>query len=236
MADDRTKLTELATALGMTGHATLREAIEARPGVLEIEADEWDDLNRILGAGKLAAVAETAFANGAYFASHADGLNGRTPRRIEWSGGRRLPGDRPVPADLLVDRVYMISCKYLSKILHNTAPAHVFLDGLAGTSKSRGVDWFQKVAPDAHEALYARTVEVLRLPDMAESPISQTREQRPRLRLALKELAPPGLPEGLDQEYERLIEEVSRASAALWEADLVDRSQQERLLWRLLRI
>ena len=236
MADDRTILTELATALGMTGHATLQEAIEARPGVLEIGSDEWDDLDRILGARQSAAVAETAFANGAYFASHADGLNGRTPQRIEWSGGRRLPGDRPVPADLLVDRVYMISCKYLSKILHNTAPAHVFVDGLAVTSQSRGINWFQEVAAEAHEALYARTVEVLRLSDMSESPISQTREQRTKLRVALKERATPGLPDELDQEYERLIEEVSRASADLWEAELVDKGQQERLLWRLLRI
>lgn len=37
MADDRTTVTELATALGLTGHATLKDAIETRPGVLEID-------------------------------------------------------------------------------------------------------------------------------------------------------------------------------------------------------
>ena len=236
MADDRTKLTELATALGMTGHASLQNAIEARPRVLDIGCDEWDDLDRIVRAGRLAAVAETAFVNGAYFASHAEGLNGRAPQRIEWSGGRRLPGDRPVPADLLVDRVYMVSCKYLSRILHNTAPAHVFVDGLAVTSQSRGINWFHEVASAAHETLYARTVEVLGLSDMAESPMLLTREQRTRLRLALKELATPGLPDGLNRQYERLIEEVSRVSAAIWEAAILDRCQQERMLWRLLRI
>lgn len=36
MADDRTTVTELATALGLTGHTTLQEAIEARPGVVLI--------------------------------------------------------------------------------------------------------------------------------------------------------------------------------------------------------
>ena len=236
MADDRTTVTELATALGMTGHPTLADAIEARPAILKLEPDEWANLEGIWSSGSWTSVAETAFGNGAYFASHTDGLNGRAPQRIEWSGRRRIPGDRPVPADLVVDRVYMVSCKYLSRILHNTAPAHVFIDGLAVTSQSRGINWFQEVAAEAHEALYARTVEVLGLTNMAESPVSQTQEQRTGLRLALKERAAPGLPDGLDTEYERLIEEVSRESAQRWEAELGDRGQQERMLWRLLRI
>ena len=164
MADDRTTVTELATALGMTGHPTLADAIEARPAVLKLEPDEWANLEGIWSSGSWTSVA----GNGAYFASHTDGLNGRAPQRIEWSGRRRIPGDRPVPADLVVDRVYMVSCKYLSRILHNTAPAHVFIDGLDVTSQSRGINWFQEVAAEAHEALYARTVEVLGLTNMAE--------------------------------------------------------------------
>ena len=236
MADDRTTVTELATALGMTGHRTPGEAIRAKPGVLQLKPDEWARLEDICSSGSWAAVVETAFGNGVYFASHTDGLNGRAAQRIEWSGGRRIPGDRPVPADLVVDHVYMVSCKYLSAILHNTAPAHVFIDGLAVTSQSRGINWFQEVAPEAHEALYCRTVEVLGLSGMSESPVAQSQEQRARLRTALKELATPGLPDGLGLEYERLIDQVSRASARRWEAQLGDRGQQERLLWRLLRI
>ena len=236
MADDRTTVTELATALGITGHATLQEAIRARPGVLNLKPDEWANLEGLCSSGTLTSVAETAFSNGAYFASHTDGLNGRAAQSIEWSGGRRIPGDRPVPADLVVDRVYMVSCKYLSAILHNTAPAHVFIDGLAVTSQSRGVNWFQEVAPEAHGALYARTVEFLGLTGMADSPVSQTQEQRMKLRASLKELATPGLPDGLAPEYERLIEQVSRESAQQWESALGDRGQQERMLWRLLRI
>lgn len=236
MADDRTKVTELATALGMTGHTTLQEAIEVRPAILEIGSDEWDDLARILGAGKLTAVAESAFANGAYLAAHADGLDGRVPQHIEWSGGRRIPGDRPVPADLLVDRVYMVSCKYLSKILHNTAPAHVFVDGLVAAPESRGINWFQHVAPTAHEALYARTLEILGLKDMAESPETLPTEDRKKLKAALKELTASGLPAELDRQYKLLIDTVSRASAELWREVLGGRAEQERMLWRLLRI
>ncbi|MXW09874.1 MAG: hypothetical protein F4Z78_08590 [Gammaproteobacteria bacterium] len=236
MADDRTKVTELATALGLTGHRTLREAIEARPAVLEISSDEWDDLDRILASRKLIAVAGSAFANGAYYAAHTDGLDGRIPQHIEWSGGRRIPGDRPVPADLLIDRVYMISCKYLSKILHNTAPAHVFLDALVAAPESRGINWFQHVAPTAHEALYVRTVEVLGLSDMAESPEVLDSEHRRKLKAALKKRTISGLPDELDPQYKALIGDVSRRSAELWRQALGDRAEQERMLWRLLRI
>lgn len=236
MADDRTTVTELATALGMAGHPTLESAVEARPGVVEIGSDHWSSLEAILRTGKLGAVAETAFKNGAYFVAHADGLNGRTPERIAWSGGRRIPGDRPVPADLVVDRVYMISCKYLSRIVHNTAPAQLFCDALAVSSGSRGSNWFQEAAPDAHEALYARTVGLLGLTDMAESPRALTAEQRKRLKGALKERTAPGLPAELDAEYKRLIGVVSKESARLWREALGDRADQERMLWRLLRI
>ena len=236
MADNRTTVTELATALGMTGHAALEAAVEAQPESLEIGSAQWAGLEGILRSGAWTAVAETAFDNGAYFAAHADGLGGRAPERIEWSGGRRIPGDRPVPADLVVDRVYMISCKYLSNVVLNTAPAFVFLDGLAVTSRSRGIDWFGAVAADEYDALYARTVEVLGLTDLAESPAALTPEHRKRLKAALRERTAPGLPDELGPEYKRLIDAVSQASAERWRDILDDRAEQERMLWRLLRI
>ena len=236
MADDRTTVTELATALGMTGHATLDAAVETRPHCLDIGSGEWSGLEGILRSGAWTAMGETGFENGAYFATHAEGLKGRTPERIEWSGGRRIPGDRPVPADLLVDRVYMISCKYLSKIVHNTAPAHVFLDGLAVTSRPRRISWFQEMAADEHEALYDRTVEALGLTNVAETPEALAPEQRSELRAAFKKRATPGLPAEVDAEYKLLIDRVSGASAELWREALGDRAEQERMLWRLLRI
>lgn len=220
----------------MTGYETLQSAIEARPDVLEIGSGEWTDLDAILHSGRWQEEAEIAFNNGAYFAFHADGMNGRLPQRIEWSGGRRIPGDRPVPADLLVDRVYMISCKYLSKILHNTAPAHVFVDGLAAAPESRGINWFQEVAPDAHQALYAQTVEVLGLANMAETPEALTTEHRKKLKAAFRERAVTGLPAETDPQYSQLIEQVSDESAERWGRALGDRAEQERMLWRLLRI
>ena len=220
----------------MTGHITLRDAIEARPDVLEIGPDEWVRLDAISRSGKWEEEAEAAFANGTYFAAHAGGLNGRTPQRIEWSGGRKMPGDQQVPADLLIDHVYMISCKYRSKVLFNPAPARLFLDRLAVTSRPRGKNWFQEVAPHAHEALYARTVEVLGLENMAETPVAQTSEQRERLKAALRARGVSGLPSEVNAEYEVLIDCVSRASAERWRETLDDQAEQERMLWRLLRI
>lgn len=236
MADARTKITELATALGMTGHATLQSALEAQPPSLEIEPDVWASLDAISRSGKWEEEAETAFANGTYFAAHAGGLNGRTPQRIEWSGGRKMPGDQQVPADLLIDHVYMISCKYRSRVLFNPAPARLFLDGLAVTSRPRGKNWFQEVAPRAHKALYARTVEVLGLENMAENPTAQTSEQRERLKAALRGRGVAGLPREAHAEYEVLTDRVSRASARLWRNTLDDKAEEERMLWRLLRI
>jgi hypothetical protein len=37
-------------------------------------------------------------------------------------GGHKPPGLEQVPADLRVDHVYLVSCKYGSSILHNVAP------------------------------------------------------------------------------------------------------------------
>ncbi|MYB29382.1 MAG: hypothetical protein F4X38_09610 [Acidimicrobiaceae bacterium] len=236
MADARTKITELATALGLTGHATLQSALEARPPILEIEPDMWASLDAISRSGKWEEEAETAFANGAYFAAHAGGLNGRVPQRIEWSGGRKMPGDQQVPADLLIDHVYTISCKYRSKVLFNPAPARLFLDHLAVTSRPPGKNWFQEVAPRAHEALYARTVEVLGLEDMAETPVAQTSEQRERLKAALRARGVSGLPREVIREYALLIDRVSRVSAKRWRKTLDDKAEEERMLWRLLRI
>ncbi len=51
---------------------------------------------------------------------------------MEWKGTGRAPGDEVAPIDLRVDHVYLVSCKYLSKILFNVSPAHIFDDLLVG--------------------------------------------------------------------------------------------------------
>src|ERR1700679_2859323 len=87
-------------------------------------------------------------------------IGGRPPRIIEWTGGRRPPGDQVVPADLRVDYVYLVSCKYLSRILHNPSPARL-IDALLtqGRSSVDGTvldasDWYVRHAYDEFQALY----------------------------------------------------------------------------------
>ena len=53
-----------------------------------------------------------------------------------------------IPADLRIDHVYLVSCKYLSNILHNPGPARLFDRLLVGEQRS-GVDWFAEVAPSS---------------------------------------------------------------------------------------
>jgi hypothetical protein len=234
--DDRTTITELATALGVTGAGSLQEAVAERPPNLDIEAESWERLERILAAGKYAGIALAAFANGVFFAGHPEGLGGRTPRQIEWSGDRRIPGDQAIPADLLVDRVFMISCKYLSQILHNTAPARVFQEILAPSPQARHPDWFAEMAPDRHRALYRGALRLLDLDGMPDTPGWLNTEQRARLRDAFRAHGGRGMPAELREPYDALIAAVSTASAERWQEALREPAQQERVLWRLLRI
>lgn len=236
MPDDRTTITELATALGTTGAGSLQEAIAERPANLDINDEPWERLERIHHSGLFDGVALAAFGNGAFFADHAAGLDGRTPRLIEWSGDRRIPGDQAIPADLLIDRVYMISCKYLSQILHNTAPARLFEEILGPSPQASHPDWFAAVAPRQHRALYDRAVELLDLHGLPDTPGDLDAPQRGRLRAAFKERGGRGIPTELRAEYDALIGRVSKRSAEVWRKALREPAQQERMLWRLLRI
>jgi hypothetical protein len=67
-----------------------------------------------------------------FFLHAPDGLRGRIPQIVEWKGRHRVPGDDAIPADLRIDRVYLVSCKYLSRIVLNAGPVRLFDRGLIG--------------------------------------------------------------------------------------------------------
>jgi hypothetical protein len=77
---------------------------------------------------------------------------------VEWKGVVRAAGDEVAPIDLRIDHVYLVSCKYMSNILFNVSPAHVFDSLLAGgpVRRGRGVggDWYAEVAPLQYQRLY----------------------------------------------------------------------------------
>jgi hypothetical protein len=231
--DDRTTVTELSTALGTLGFADLRSALARRPEELDIPDTTWQQLEALHAAGKFDAEFATAFANGRAFLEAGDALRGRRPRLIEWTGGRRPPGDEVAPVDLRIDHVYLVSCKYLSRNIANPSPARLF-DGLLATSGQwEQTDWYQVVAPEELRALYDACRRATGLTDLPDDPGALGTEDRQRLRRAL-----PGrsYPPGARDAYRRLCERVSTASAQRWQANVARNGSAERMVWRLLRI
>src|SRR3954464_10405377 len=156
MADVRTTITEVVTALGMLGADDVEDALEKRPAELHnVDDDVWDALLDAWHAPGRRALFHAAFRNGRALLDANDALRGRPPAVVEWKGSHRAPGDEVVPADIRIDHVYFVSCKYLSRIVMNASPHHLFDRLLAGGHGRRGAAWFGEVAPAEHETLYA---------------------------------------------------------------------------------
>jgi hypothetical protein len=162
MPSDRTTVTELGTGLGMLGLASIDEAVRSRTPVMHTLSPEmWERLERLRAGGAYDAEFHAAWANGQAFLTAGDGLRGRLPQVVEWKGTGRAPGDEVAPIDLRVDHVYLVSCKYLSKILFNVSPTSVFDSLLFGGSgrgtreiRPGGGDWYAEVAPAEYQTLY----------------------------------------------------------------------------------
>jgi hypothetical protein len=232
----RTEVTELVTGLGMLGRFDDPvEAVRARPSeVANVDAEVWDRLAESVEAPAHRHHVFAAWANGEAFLRADQGLRGRRPLVVEWKGPQRAPGDEVVPADLRVDHVYLVSCKYLSQILVNASPSHVFEHLLRGGPRATAGDWYAEVAPDAYQELYgavrAELPGDLRLPPYAA-------DLTPAHRLTLRSmLADRHWPLAVQPLARQWACEVGRASAARWRAALDGKREQEAMLWRLLRI
>ena len=231
VASDRTFVTELATALGTLGDEDLDGVIRRRPPVMvNLTDNDWEHLRVLRECGDFAAEFQSGFDNGRSFFLAPDALGGRRPRVVEWTGGRRAPGDEVTPADLRIDHVYLVSCKYRSKILHNPSPARL-VDGLLShdpVDDSR--DWFERMAPKEYEALYVHCVQSTdgAFPMFAAGLDATARKD---LSTALRE----GWPDGSLALYEQLCTTVSDATAQRWR-DKIGDQYGEQMVWRLLRI
>lgn len=231
MSAPLTVVTELGTALGTMGIDPGETPTRPPPALRNVTDALWGELAASLAAGDHAEVFARAFANGAALRDAADGLRGRPPVLVEWRGPQRLPGDDVIPADLRLDHVYQVSCKYLSKILLNPGPARLFDRLLVGDERSAG-DWFAVVAPVEYQAFFDTVREQLglALPSRVDE---LTAADRAVLREALR---PRALPATLTPAWERLSATVAAVSAQRWRAQLGDDRARLRLLWRLLRI
>jgi hypothetical protein len=233
--DDRTTATELGTALGTLPFPTLASALARRPDQLRIADGGWDRLEAISRSGRFAAELALSFANGRALLDARDGLRGRTPLTIEWTGGRRPPGDEVAPVDLRIDHVYLVSCKYQSDILANASPGRLF-DGLLATSGDWDrTDWYESVAPVEFTALYRACVSATGLTGFPPAPSGCSRDQLVALKKALAKRAYPDAPSR--SAYDALCRAVSAASARRW-SERIESSgvAPETMLWRLLRI
>ncbi|HEX4219825.1 MAG TPA: hypothetical protein VHZ02_15720 [Acidimicrobiales bacterium] len=235
MPDDRTLVTELATALGTLPAADLSTSLRSRPAEVRIDTGTWQRLHELHRSGHLAHQFDLAFANGRALAQADDGLRGRPPRIIEWTGGRRPPGDEVAPIDLRIDHVYLVSCKYDSDILANTSPARLFHGLLATTGRWDRSDWYATRAPGEYQALYRACLEATGLTDLPPTADLCTRDEHDRLRRALKDRTYPDA--ASRAAYAALCRSVSVASAERWREALEGTgTSPELMLWRLLRI
>ncbi len=232
MVADRTLVTELATALGTLPFPDLARAVASRSPVLRVAAGTWDQLERLLAGDAYREDFRTAYGNGRAFAAATDGLGGRPPHLVEWTGGRRPGGDEVAPIDLRIDHVYLVSCKYLSANVANPSPARLFDGLLATTGTWDHGDWYAAVAPEAYQDLYAACQEATALEGLPAAAVDLSSADRERLRHAL-----PGrrYPEAARPAYGALCAHVSARSAERWRTALAA-VDPERMLCRLLRI
>jgi hypothetical protein len=227
-----TDVTEIVTALGMVA-PTLDAALAQRPSQLvNVEDSVWDRVCRAHIDGHHAESFRTAFANGQAFLAATDGLRGATPLRIEWKGPHRPPGDDVIPADLRIDHVYLISCKYLSKVLLNAGPPRLFDRLLVGEDRSP-LNWFTATAAGRFQALYDAAKTHTGLVDLPATPEELRGEQRRALKTALSARR---WPEPLREPWLDLCADVADASARRWRAAMPSKRHQVRMLWRILRI
>jgi hypothetical protein len=232
MPSERTVVTELATGLGMLGEDDLAAVIESRPEALSnLTTANWDQLTALWYSSAYQLEFTAGFANGRAFLDAPDALNGRRPRIIEWTGGRRPPGDDVLPSDLRIDHVYLVSCKYLSRILHNPSPARL-VEGLLTQAPVDDVrDWYYRVAPSEYQQLYEECAPVVDGPPLPARAADLATSERRRLVLALR----AGWPADAGGAYARLCRVVSDATSVAWNSRINARNA-EVMLWRLLRI
>ena len=228
-----TTITEVVTGLAMLGTASLEEVLADRPPVVaNLAPADWQLLSAAHQGGAHAENFAAAWANGRFFLEATDGLRGRRPHLVEWKGSTRPAGDDNIPADLRIDRVYLISCKYLSRIMLNASPQHLFERLLSGGHGVRaGEDWFERCAPTEHQALYAAARGALG----GELPTRVSELDRAQRRWLAGRLKGP-LPASLTSQYAALTERVALTSAGIWRDRLSSDRGAEALLWRMLRI
>jgi hypothetical protein len=233
MPAPRTEVTEIVTGMAAMGFPDVARALEVRPrNFLNVEDHHYDALSAAFSSGDYGTEFATAWENGVAFAQAADGLRGRPPWSVEWKGNQRPPGYEQIPADLRIDHVYLISCKYGSNILHNPSPGNLFVNLLLDREYRSDQGWYQEVAPAAYQEFYIACRDEVgnsKLPPLATQLGDGDLE-------TLRSGLPPRLGGNLGRAYTEFSHIVAAATAKRWAANMTTSRQRETMLWRLLRL
>ncbi|MEI7886438.1 MAG: hypothetical protein WCJ04_03515 [Actinomycetes bacterium] len=232
----KTEITEIITGLALLGDASLEQALRSHPPATLRNVDEetWTRLCVAHQARSHEQDFLAAWNNGRAFLNAQEGLRGRPPQLVEWKGRHRDPGDHAVPADLRIDHVYLVSCKYLSKVLHNASPWALFERLLGGSQGIRSDgDWFDEVAPAEHQLLYqtVRSSYAADL-DLPQAVRALSKSQRNELRLRI----PKDWSAESAGAYAQLVVSTAERSATRWTEGLGSDRLRSTMLWRLLRL
>jgi len=226
----KTEISEIVTGLGALGHDVEAALRDPPSEVVNVPDAVWDRLHGAHGSGEHAQLFAASWLNGRAFLLAADGLRGRIPRRVEWKGPDKPVGSDPVPADLRIDHVFLVSVKQRSRVLWNTSPANVFDQGLAARAARPG-NWYAAVAPDEYRELYGAVRTFFSLHQL---PADVARIGSGGRQLA--ELLKGPWPAELESRYRALAQRVSTESARRWNAVLTSPDLREQQLWRLIRL
>lgn len=231
MADEKTLVSEVVTGLGMTGAPSVDLALAwPPPSMLGVPDDDWATLRLARSEGRHASLFDRAWENGASFAEAAEGLRRRPPLTVQWKGPHKPPGYDSLPADLRVDHVYLVSCKYGSTISANCSPSNVF-DRLLADRRAGSEDWYRAVASAPYDQFYAAVTAELGgdLPASVEGlgPVDVER---------IQSMCKRRWPANLDDAWRWFSFEVAAATSARWRSNLTSKGHRELMLWRLLRL
>jgi hypothetical protein len=231
MPDEKTAVTEIVTGLGASSASSVESALAARPAAMRgVDATTWSQVTRARLEGRHAGLFDAAWRNGRAFLEATDGLRGRVPLTIEWKGPHKPPGYDSLPADLRVDHIYLVSCKYGSDISTNCSPSNLF-DRLLAERSTGSEPWYAAVAPEAYAAFYAEVRAVVG-EELPTSHLALSSDDIQFIRAACKRT----WPDGLGEPWRAFSAAVATATADRWRARLDTPAKRELQLWRLLRL
>ncbi|MCX7619702.1 MAG: hypothetical protein N2037_02520 [Acidimicrobiales bacterium] len=238
MASNKTRFTELATAVGLLyePECPWPSSIEELtiPGIADevwkpviVPATATGNPNRDLLL--------RALDNGRAFRLQV--LRGRPPDSVEWSATSKNVWPSDVPRDLTVDGVYFIQAKYDSNCILNTSPATLVDDLLADGRTSGRLSWFDEVAPQALQHYYVVVRDDLGLTELPRLERDLSKDQRFRLKTAMRERA-GAISNREHDAYRELCAAVSEETARRWRRrlDAATDALRTHLLFRMLRI